>query len=156
MLAQNLYTMKKTAIFLASGLALLASIQLTSCKKDKKEEPKTMIGKWSIVKAESKETTNGTVTGTTTLELGGLYGIEFKADKSYRRFTPLDPTSDENGTYETSGSRLILNYKDAGVSVSDTSEYEFSEDTFIMKTTDTDVDGTDTIVTEDKETYKRS
>ena len=146
---------KTTSLFLACTSLFFAS-QLISCKKDEKKEPKTMVGTWTTTTLSWKETTNGVVTADTSINITGLLSITFNADNSYKRLTPLAPSEVENGTYETSGSRLILKYTEDGVSYSDTSNYEFSEDTFIMKETTTDIYDTETVVTEDRTTFKRN
>ncbi|MES2480089.1 MAG: hypothetical protein V4561_13455 [Bacteroidota bacterium] len=145
---------KATSLCLVAIIAIFATIQLTSCKKDK-SEPKTMIGTWNSSTFYTKETTDGAVTSEGTINFPGLLAMTFNKDMTYKRFTPLDPTESENGTYQTNGNRLILNYVESGVSVSDTMEYEFSENTFITKEIITEVIDSKTVITEDKITFTR-
>lgn len=146
--------MKTTFKILVAGLALLASAQLVSCKKEKKET-KTIVGTWNSSTFYSKETTNGVVTSEGTFSFPGLMAITFNSDMTYKRYSPLDPTETENGKYQTIGSKLILNYTDATGSQSDTADYTFSENTLEMKEVTTEVIDSETIVTEDKITFTR-
>jgi hypothetical protein len=145
--------MKKITLALATTIALITLTQILSCKK---KETKTMVGNWSSVDFFTKETTNGVVTSQGTISFPGLLAISFNKDNTYRRYSPLAPEESENGTYLTNGKMLILNYTDAGKAMSDTTEFEFNEDSF--KTTDitTEVIGSETIVTEERISFKRS
>lgn len=147
--------MKTSYKILVAGLALITSTQLISCKKDKKDEPKTLVGTWNSSTFYSKETTNGVVTSEGTFSLPGLLAVTFNSDMTYKRYSPLDPTEIENGKYQTIGSKLILNYTDATGSQSDTADYTFSENTLEMKEVTTEVIDAETIVTEDKITFTR-
>lgn len=147
--------MKTTFKILIAGIALITSTQLISCKKDKKEEPKTLVGTWNSSTFYSKETTNGVVTSEGTFNFPGLLAITFNSDMTYKRYSPLDPTETESGKYQTMGSKLILNYTDATGSQSDTADYTFSDNTLEMKEVYTEVMDSETIVTEDKITFTR-
>jgi hypothetical protein len=147
--------MKKITTLFIAATSIFVAAQFMSCKKDKKSDPKTLVGTWTSVSITSKETTNGVVTGSGTLNIPGLLAITFNSDNTYKRYTPLDPTVTENGKYQTIGTKMILNYTENGVSNSDTSDYEFSEDSFIMKEITTEIYGSETIISEDKTTYKR-
>lgn len=145
---------KITTVFFAA-VSVFAATQLMSCKKDKKDEPKTMVGTWNSSTFYNKETTDGVVTSEGTLSFPGLLAITFNSDMTYKRFTPLDPTESENGTYQTMGNQLILNYVESGVSFSDTVNYEYSENTLITTDTYTEIIDTKTVVSEEKITFNR-
>ncbi|HTN18433.1 MAG TPA: hypothetical protein VL092_12165 [Chitinophagaceae bacterium] len=145
--------MKK--VFLCTVLAAFGAAALVSCKKEKKE-PKTLIGTWNMSTVDYLEKTNNVVTLDTSVFFAGILSITFNSDKTYTRFTPLFPTDAENGTYETFGSTLVLNYKDdEGAAQSDTAEYEFAEDKFATKETTVDVYDTETVITTMKTNYVR-
>lgn len=146
--------MKKVSALFITTIAIFATMQFTSCKKDK-SEPKTMVGTWNSSTFYTKETTDGAVTSEGTINFPGLLAMTFNKDMTYKRFTPLDPTESENGTYQTNGNKLILNYTESGVSMSDTMEYEYSENTFITKEVTTEVIDSKTVITEDKITFTR-
>lgn len=145
--------MKKITSLFVAGITLFAATQLTSCKK--KDDPKTIVGKWNSQSISSKVTTNGVVTSTSSFDFPGLYTMTLNGDKTYTSTTSLDPTFSESGTYVTFGTKIVLNYTEDGVSMSDTSDYEFSENSLILIDNSTVISGTDTIVTEDKSSFTR-
>lgn len=71
----------KTATHFLLAFMALASFTFTGCKKDK-NEPDNIVGKWQIVRSETKETANGQTTTDAGNAPEGSF-LEFKADGSF-------------------------------------------------------------------------
>jgi hypothetical protein len=98
--------MKNGFKILVAGLALLASAQLISCKKEKKEDP-SIVGAWQSKSLSSLEKENGVTIFDTTL-LITTTTVTFKSDNTYTTVDAADATNNESGTYATSGSKLYI------------------------------------------------
>jgi hypothetical protein len=98
--------MKNGFKILVAGLALLASAQLISCKKEKKEDP-SIVGTWQSKSLSSLEKENGVTIFDTTL-LITTTTVTFKSDNTYTTVDAADATNNESGTYSISGSKLFI------------------------------------------------
>jgi hypothetical protein len=98
--------MKSNFKILVAGLALLASAQLVSCKKEKKEDP-SIVGTWQSKSLSSLEKENGVTIFDTTMAITTTT-VTFKSDNTYTTVDAMDATNNETGTYSTAGSKLYI------------------------------------------------
>ena len=113
--------MKKTIQVAVAGIALIFAAQITSCKKDKKEEA-SLVGTWQSKSLWSNIKENGVVIFDTTMNLtNGTLVVN--SDKTFISTDAVDASNNSSGTYSTSGSKLYLDNKDG---TKDTMDYTVS------------------------------
>jgi hypothetical protein len=134
--------MKNGFKILVAGLALLASAQLISCKKEKKEDP-SIVGTWDSKTFSFVTKLNGVVIDDTTEAFPGLT-ITFKADNTYNSVDADDPTNNDFGTYSTAGSKLYINSTDGS---KDTSDFQVTATEFTISGSETEKVGSATYET---------
>lgn len=134
--------MKNGFKILVAGLALLASAQLISCKKEKKEDP-SIVGTWDSKTFSFVTKLNGVVINDTTEALPGLT-ITFKADNTYNSVDADDTTNNDFGTYSTAGSKLYINSADGS---KDTSDFQVTATEFTISGSETEKVGSATYET---------
>jgi hypothetical protein len=114
--------MKKlsTVLFVAAGL--FATVQMTSCKKDKKEEPASLVGTWMGTTNTSKVWLSGVLFQDTSITYkADSFLLKLNADKSYSSI--INGVEDSKGTYNTSGSKIMMTYTATDTTYTDTAEY---------------------------------
>lgn len=116
--------MRKIASLFFAGVALVAAVQLTSCKKDKKDE-NSLVGTWMSTNTQSKAWINNVLTEDTTEAIpADEFLITFNSDNTY--LSKQKGESDETGTYKADGGKLMVTYNDGGTSTTDTMDYNVS------------------------------
>ncbi len=127
--------MKNSFKILVAGLALLASAQLISCKKEK--DP-SIVGTWQSKSLSSLEKENGVTIADTTL-LIATTTVTFKGDNTYTIVDAVDAANNESGTYSTAGSKL---YFAPSVGDKDTLDYKVTATELTISTYVTSTLGT--------------
>jgi hypothetical protein len=128
--------MKNGFKILVAGLALLASAQLISCKKEKKEDP-SIVGTWESKTFSFVTKLNGVVLSDTTEAFPGLT-ITFKADNTYNSVDADDASNNDFGTYSTNGSKLYINSTDGS---KDTTDFQVTATEFTLSGSEIEKDG---------------
>lgn len=113
--------MKKTIQFTVAGIALIFAAQITSCKKDKKDDA-SIVGTWQSKSLWYNLKENGVVVEDTTAYLTNVT-LVVNSDKTFTTTDADDTSNNSSGTYSTEGSKLYLNNSDG---TKDTMDYTVS------------------------------
>jgi hypothetical protein len=95
---------------------------MTSCKKDKKEEPGTLAGTWMGTTNTSKLWLSGVIIEDTAITYkADSMLLTFNSDNTYSN--KVNGVENSKGTYATSGSKIMMTYVESGTSYTDTADY---------------------------------
>jgi hypothetical protein len=138
--------MKKISTLLFASVAIFATVQLTSCKKDKNNDSATLVGTWQSQTYSYKTTVGGVVTEDTT-EAFTTSKITFNSDKTYVTVDLEDSTNGDKGTYSTDGGKLYIASNDGS---KDTTNYTVTSTQLTVSGSNTYTYGGVTYYSEDK------